>query len=351
MLAVIVGACVLLSVIVVWRSRHAGLTPESAPVPGSFGSRKSDRAARGPGDVPFSSGGGFAPSGGAPIEARPGEGALPADLRRLPPGQGPQTGDTGRTGGAVAPPKLADVGENTVASADGRKLAAEPVPVMGKVDGVMGWGATNELPEGLLFAAAFNGTGEAADGTLPIIEDNVYYDAGEGVYFPPDSRFAYPDNGNVDNEGGTFSLWIQPVDWDGAEKTDNSFFQLRAAGSWPNRLQLFKNGYFLRFLFTNAAGIETNIGAVINTWKKGEWHHVAGTWGEGQTTMYVDGRLIDKAFYEGGLEVPDGTPLYVGSDLPGGASSAGANISKFAVLERVLAPEEISILSSDHPSG
>ncbi len=350
LVALIVAACVALTVLVIVRSRQASELTAPAPVPGSINSSKG--APGRPGHATSS----FGSAGGSFEAPRPGSGIAAS----------------GSEGGGVAPPiQLGKAGENTVASADGRNLAAEPLPQRSEtqgvphgaaIDGSTGGGRYTkgfepvgvpqaDLPEGTRFAAALKDNGTAADGTDPIVEQNVQYDVGDGAYFPPDSRFAYPNNGGVVNDHGSVVFWVQPVDWDGGDPTDNSLVQLRNPGSWANRLQIFKNGPYLRFLFTPDTGQETNVGQDIRTWKRGEWHFVAASWGDSITTMYVDGRQIGQGPYEGELDVPDGTPLYVGSDLPGGADAAGAIVSQFAVLDYVITSEDAYNMSQTPPKS
>jgi len=277
-------------------------------------------------------------------------------------GTGETIGSSKRGDGTLAGPaprELGAAGANTAASREGRRLVTEPAPqlgigavgtprLLGSGAGALGAAGSAEeellrsLPPGTILAAPLKGSAESLDHTQPLIEENVYYDGDEGAYFPPDARLAYPDKGGVRNEAGTIAFWVQPG-WRGPDPTDNSFVQLHTH-EWSNRLHVFKNGVYLRFLFTDNTGIEHGVGLPIN-WAPGEWHHVAATWGDQITTLYVDGVPVGQDRYSGQLEIPVGTPLYVGSDVPQGTPGADAVLRGFYVNERALAPQEIQELT------
>ena len=315
LVAALVAACVVLSVLVILRSHRS--QPTQAPVPGSFGPRGTAGARAG-----GAAGSGAALSGGsAAFGTSPGHEGTDAHL-----------------------PQLGDIGENTVPSRDGRRLATEPLPV-GKVTAAAGQASPDafplaKLPDGTKLAAALRSSSQTSDQSSPVVDENVVYDGQDGAYFPPDAHLAYPDRGGAANEQGTISFWMQPG-FNGADVTDNSFVQLRTPDSWANRLQVFKNGVYLRFLFTDNTGIENNIGVGIDKWAPGEWHQITATWGDQVTNLYVDGVLVGQGQYGGTLDVPQGTPLYVGSDVPQGAPGANSVLRDFLVLDRPMDPSEV----------
>ncbi len=328
-----VALCVLVSLLAVLRTLEVQeeLSPQRAAQRGAGGFARPD------GESPALSADGSA-QGGAVAAGSEAAGGIP---------------------GGQAPRQLGAAGTNTAASREGRRLAVEPVPqlasgslgaprLLGGPSGGPGSPLSPEeellrnLPAGTTLAALLKGSAESLDGTQPLIEENVYYDADEGAYFPPDARLAYPDKGGIRDEAGTVAFWVQPG-WAGSDPTDNSFVQLRTH-EWSNRLQVFKNGVYLRFLFTDNTGIEHGVGFPIN-WAPGEWHHVAATWGDQITTLFVDGAPVGQDRYSGRLEIPPGTPLYVGSDVPQGTPGADAILRGIIVNERPLAPEEIQQLT------
>jgi hypothetical protein len=138
---------------------------------------------------------------------------------------------------------------------------------------------------------------------------------------------------------------MQPQ-WGGGDEGDASLVQLRDSDQWDNRLQIFKNGRYLRFLFTPDTGKESNVAAVVDAWQPNEWHQVTATWGDSVQSFYVDGHLVGQQTYTGQLDVRTGTPLYIGSDLPRGGPSAGGAISNFQVYRTPLGPDAVSNLAS-----
>jgi len=179
--------------------------------------------------------------------------------------------------------------------------------------------------------------------TAPIVADGVTFDS-EGARFSVDSQFVVPNAGNVQGAAGTITFWLQP-EWAGDVESDASLVQLRTS-TFENRLQIFKNGRYLRFLFCDNTGIESGVGTDVSGWKPGERHMITATWGDGVTVLYIDGRSYGARDYDGELEVGPETPLYIGSDHPGGGPGARSAISNFQIYSRALSADEIANLYS-----
>jgi len=162
----------------------------------------------------------------------------------------------------------------------------------------------------------------------------------EGAWFPSGAKLEIPNAGAAVGEQGTLAFWVEPG-WDGSEDGDRSFVQLRDPQRWENRIQVFKNGRYLRFLFTDATGGESGVGTDIDDWVAGERHYVTATWADGLTYLYVDGLLVGTNPYEGQLKMPESTPLLIGSDHPGGARGAEAVIGDFQIKDRETTVDEL----------
>jgi len=93
--------------------------------------------------------------------------------------------------------------------------------------------------------------------------------------------------------------------------------ELRGEHDWSNRVELVKNGEFLRFIVTPDSGQEADISVRINDWQAGQQHDVQASYGNGQTFLYIDGKLAGSNQYTGQLQFPQGIPLRVGGDYPG----------------------------------
>jgi hypothetical protein len=97
-----------------------------------------------------------------------------------------------------------------------------------------------------------------AGGGTPIWIDPLGISDKDGARFSADAELAIPDAGNINPEKGAISFWLQP-DWNGTGPGNASLVQLREQHTWENRMQIFKNGDGLRFIFTPNTGIESDV--------------------------------------------------------------------------------------------
>lgn len=145
----------------------------------------------------------------------------------------------------------------------------------------------------------------------------------EGIKFTEGSKMTFEQAGGASGEAGTISLDIEP-EWEGGAQSDNSLVQIRDPNSFGNRLQLVKNGRFLRFILADNLGREADISVDIRDWEPGDLRHITATWGDGRTSLFIDGRLAGSNTYEGGFDISPNTPLHLGSDYDG-SDYTGAN--------------------------
>src|SRR5262245_24151014 len=156
---------------------------------------------------------------------------------------------------------------------------------------------------------------------------------GDGIRITDGSAVEFPNN--VNPEAATFSFNIEP-EWNGGDQTDNALLQLRGPNEWSNRLELVKNGEFLRFILTDSTGREADISVRINDWEAGQRHDVQASYGQDsngnccKTSLFIDGRLAGSNTYQGPFQPPPGINLQVGGDYPG--SSYGRANSTFRNL-------------------
>ncbi len=177
--------------------------------------------------------------------------------------------------------------------------------------------------------------------SAPIIVDGVTVDAG-GARFASGAQFALPDRGNASMVAGSINFWVQP-EWAGDSAVKSALVNLSTPNVWENRLHIFKDGAFLRFLICDNTGTETNVGTLITDWQPNDRHMITAAWGDGVTSLYIDTRAIGAAEYNGELDIPPSTPLYIGSGQ-GNVEGAGAKISHFQIYNRRLVREEIAAL-------
>ena len=91
---------------------------------------------------------------------------------------------------------------------------------------------------------------------------------GVGLDLSSDSVLAFPNAGNANGDAGSISFDIDPQ-WTGSDQTDNSLVQIRTPNGWDNRMQLVKNGRYLRFILTDNTGRESDISVPIDQWTHG----------------------------------------------------------------------------------
>jgi hypothetical protein len=190
---------------------------------------------------------------------------------------------------------------------------------------------------------------DTTEGPPPLVQQDLEntHD-GEGLKFTKDSVLAFPDAGNAQNEAGTITFEFEP-DWEGGSDGDYNFVNVRTPNDPRNLLRVYKNGRYLRFLFADDSGRERNIGYDMVDMEPGERHRVTATYtyGDqgGQTALYIDNQLVGTNTYDSPLQIPPGTPMYVGSDVPqAGPSGAGATLFNLQVYGRALGGDEVSNL-------
>lgn len=181
---------------------------------------------------------------------------------------------------------------------------------------------------------AFNANANAAAAAAEPIPD-VAYDGGLDTVFPTDSQEEVADAGPIAGGAGTVSFWLKP-EWAAGDQNDATFIQLGDSG-----LEVMKNVSFLRFQYTDSAGVEHGLGSSLEQWPPGEWRHVAASWVNGQLTLYVDGKMVSQDRYQTPPEFQAETKLYVGSAFASGAPASAAQITGLRVLNRDAGAGEI----------
>ncbi len=177
-----------------------------------------------------------------------------------------------------------------------------------------------------------------SNGLAPAAAEDVTYDD-LGAFFGPLARFVVVPPPDLPSFAGTVSFWVQPA-WTGEAESNAAYFQWRTH-SFANRIQIFKNGPFLRFLLATDEGVESGVGVNILHWRPDEWHAVTATWGDGVASLYIDGAPAGSREYTGEIVIPPGTPWYIGSDHPDGAPGARSRIRGFQIYPRALSMDEV----------
>jgi len=311
------------------------------------GSRRSGGA--GPGGRGSDSGTGASASSGGSAQA------VHDDLRRRQQGSGGGAGARtkpgavdalGSAGGRDDPFKEA---RERIASRSQGAAGAAPlaVPAASGVAPVIE-DPTNGEPSETPALSILAKEGEARDDAAIVDSNTATYQAGEGHVFDTESQVRIPNAGNITGDAGSIAFELKPK-WEGADNSDASLFDLRTPNVWNNRMELVKNGQYLRFLMWDDQGNENGVAFQMKNWAPDEAHPVAVTWGadeNGQRVMslYVDGALVGQKAYENDFNVPNGQPLVIGNNA-GGALGANSVLNGFQVYNKPLDQGRIGTLS------
>ncbi len=139
-------------------------------------------------------------------------------------------------------------------------------------------------------------------------------DDGDGIKITEATNIKFPNNVNPD--GFTISFKISP-EWSGSDPTDNALLEMRGPNEWANRIELVKNGEFLRFIVTTDSGREADISVRITDWPANQERELQAQVNmlELKSRLYMDGRLAGSQELTGGLQLPES--ILVGADHPG----------------------------------
>lgn len=173
---------------------------------------------------------------------------------------------------------------------------------------------------------------------LPGPPPEVVFESEKDQHFVTETQVELKDAGKIGGEAGSVALWIKP-DWQPDDQNDAMFVQLGERG-----IRFTKNVNFLRFEFIDDDGLERGAGVPIDSWKPGEWHHIAGAWVQGRLHLYVDGHLVSQNQFESAPTFEDEARVYIGSNLPSGSAAPG-EMTGIRILNRPLAPEEVKQLA------
>jgi hypothetical protein len=163
-------------------------------------------------------------------------------------------------------------------------------------------------------------------------EQNVQAaDNGDGIKITDATTIKFPNNVNPD--GFTISFKISP-DWSGNDPTDNALLEMRGANEWANRVELVKNGEYLRFIVTTDSQQEQDISVRINDWPAGQERELQAQVnladGKGTSELFMDGQLAGSRNLTGSLQLSDS--VLVGADHVGSSyGPANATLRGFQI--------------------
>ncbi len=116
---------------------------------------------------------------------------------------------------------------------------------------------------------------------------------GEAVVVGGKARLVYPGAEHFDPTQGACSFWAAPVDWT-PQVNAFQFLVSFLSGSANTDLLLYKihHGPTLTMLVRNDGVKVRTLDKPIVSWRRGQWHHVAATWGADGYRFYVDGERV-----------------------------------------------------------
>ncbi len=248
--------------------------------------------------------------------------------------------------GAVRPTEglRAEARTSQGAGATGPQFAPEAQTDQPRSDGAEEE-AVNGGGEDLLLSVPLNGHARTEGLIQPTLEQDLTAAAtGEGMDFPEHSILQFPDASMfIRGDGGTIALDIEPH-WTVAEEgvRNNAFVEVKTEDMWQGRMQLMRNGSYLRFFWFDDDGAEIGVGVSINEWQAGQRHSVVATWGDALMSLYIDGRLAGQTTYSGQLSIPPGMPMFLGSNPNNHVPGAAATLANFQAYGRPLTADEIA---------
>lgn len=189
------------------------------------------------------------------------------------------------------------------------------------------------LPADTTTGAVGNGPG-APDAAGGPGADDVAVETGDAE-FPSTERVAIPVPGEVADDGGSVSLWVEP-DWQPGNGDDATLVQL------GDTMRVSKHGHSLHLESAGPGGVFHEVGASIDDWNPGERHQVVASWTDGELSLYVDGELVGRRNGHRPVDPGSSSHLYVGSDGSDGKPVAPARIGDVDLRNRPLGDDEVA---------
>jgi hypothetical protein len=208
------------------------------------------------------------------------------------------------------------------------------------------------VPEDITFQATFDGTLQArsarGSGEPQTVGEFRFAPGrrGQGVVVGKDGNsLSYAVAENVTLPEGSISVWVQPIDWYGADGMFHIFFDASSSGG---RLLVYEYGPGVTLLFyvLNAKRHDTNAPAPMprEVWTPGSWHHLVATWQPGEVAFYSDGKLASRITDRDILPSDLGERFQVGTNT-GWKPITGRDdtvLDDLTLYNRALLPDEVA---------
>ncbi len=153
-----------------------------------------------------------------------------------------------------------------------------------------------------------------------------------------DVQLRYPTAGNMNPEEGTWSIWVQSINWDfKGEKVNRWWIDCMGPTRFILYHYLHSGGVF--FYHMDERRDQPSIIRAGIDWQPGDWHHLATTWRDGRLRLYIDAERVPE---ELNVELgPIGEWLQIGTP---GTHPDDTLIDDLYVFSRALEDVEIKAL-------
>ena len=175
---------------------------------------------------------------------------------------------------------------------------------------------------------------------------------GKALYLSPNTNLIYKTEGNLNLSEGTISMWIKPLNWNGADENGYSFIGFRdkdmqEIGGWSKHHQTTTMGLTLYLAGENPKwkGMNTDP-KPLSRWMQNTWHHIVLTYNKDLFAIYVDNIMV--GYSKDALAMELWNRLQNVRYFTVGGTYAGTNLrtafDEIAIYNIALSSEQISRL-------
>lgn len=139
---------------------------------------------------------------------------------------------------------------------------------------------------------------------------------GLGAEMTDNAQFNWPKEGILEGREGTVEFWFKP-NWDSFTTSEHDMVLV---GEFPDAIFIHHIESTIEIIHTagDQPGQDWAVAAAsTNNWKKGEWMHLAFTWGGNEIAYYENGELVSKQIINYTLPDNSGDIIRFGRDLGG----------------------------------
>lgn len=177
-------------------------------------------------------------------------------------------------------------------------------------------------------------------GNLPSYSTEINYEEGVhglGAFMDNNAQFNWPKAEIFSGREGTVEFWFKP-NWDSFTTSEHDMVLV---GEFPDAIFIHHVESTIEIIHT-AGDIPGQDWAVAagstQHWKKGEWVHLAFTWGGNEIAYYENGALVSKSLVN--YTIPDNSGEIIRVGREQGGSMDGV-IDEFRVSNRARSAEEV----------